>query len=360
MEIPNQGLNCFLSPTNVRTGYGNLQYEIFKSMIKDLNIDLKPINPGVYIQDRENSETWYQSWMNGNYEAKKIEVYPKCLSINYPTQLGSLSIQTSYVMSMWESERLPKFLVDCLNNHDIIMVPCEHNIDVFKNSGVKIPIFKVPLGNNQEKYHFLSRDWNITHENPFTFCVIGAINWRKGTDLAMKAFKKVFPSTQKDVRLIVKVSKQYTPPWVISGMRTSDERILLIKESLSDLEMLNLYGASHCYVGCSRGDAWNLLAFQALATGMPSICTTYCGPEEYKDITFPLSWDYKYCNEKVFGEDWGWYGEPNFDHLCELMEYAYKNPDVCLKKGIEASNLIKDKYTWTETARKILNVIESN
>ena len=65
----------------------------------------------------------------------------------------------------------------------------------------------------------------------------------------------------------------------------------------------------------------------------------------------------EYCKEQVFGEDWGWYGEPDFDHLCELMEFAYKNPGKCREKGIEASNEIKEKYTWNHTARKILDVI---
>jgi glycosyltransferase involved in cell wall biosynthesis len=350
-------LNCYLGPTSTDTGYGAVIHEVYKNMIFNHGVNLRPLNPSVYITDFNKCEDWFKQFIT-NYDGKKIPVYKRCISINYPTCLASLEGQQSYSFSMFENERLPKQIVKCLNNQDVIIVPCEHNIRTFKESGVIRPIFKVPLGNDNRKYHYMNRNWDISDDNPYVLCHFGHVNWRKGGDLAMKAFKKVFPPDKKDVRLIMKISKQYTPPWMIPSMRTSDERIHIVKEHLSDTEMLNLYGSAHCMVAPTRGDAWNLLAFQALATGCPSITTTYCGPEEYKDLTFPLNWKLKYCEEKVFGEDWGYYGEPDFDHLCELMEYAYNNPGICRLKGIEASNSIKENYTWNHTAKKILDVIE--
>lgn len=353
-------LNCWLQPTNSDTGYGGMVYQIYKSMLNVHGVNLKPLNPTVFIQNFNTVEPWYKGFLTNNFSAARIPVYDNVLSIAYPTQSGFIDGQKSYIYTMFESDNLPKHLVDCINIHSVCIVPCDHNIEIFKNCGVKIPIYKVPLGNDKSKYYFInSRNYYISNENPFTFLHIGATNFRKGHDVAIKAFKKVFGPEKKDVRLVLKVSKQYTSPWLIAGMRTEDPRIVLIKEHLSDKEMLNLYASSHCYVGCSRGDAWNLLAFQALATGMPAITTNYCGPVEYSHLSYPLNYDMKHCKEKLFGEDWGWYGEPNLDHLCALMEYCYKNPDKCRDKGIIAANEIGSKYTWDHTARKVLDVIEA-
>ena len=350
-------LNVALSPMATSTGYGSLAHHVYKSMIYTHGINLDLLNGSIYVQnwdDIEDSMKSFYSKMNST----RIKVHKNCLNLNYPTSCFSLEGQKSTFFTMWESERMPSYLVDCINRQDTCIVPCESNMRTLRESGVQIPLFKVPLGNCQDQYHFLNRNWHISNERPFKFLHIGFSNWRKGGDLAMKAFRKVFPTSQKDVQLIMKISKQYTPPWMIPGMRTQDDRIIIIKEHLSDREMLNLYSEAHCYAGPSRGDAWNLLAFQALATGMPAITTNYCGPEEYQHLTFPLNYKMEYCDKKVLGDDWGYYGEPDLDHLCELMEYAYKNPEACRIKGIEASNEIKKNYTWDQTARKILDVIE--
>jgi glycosyltransferase involved in cell wall biosynthesis len=355
----NMNLNFTLQPTNTSSGYGMLNFNIVKSMLYTHNVNLQPLNPVSYLQNIHEIPHWYREFCN-NYKSNRIPVYPNVLHITYPTCMNALEGQKSFVYTMFENEKLPSYLVNTLNKQDHIIVPNHHNVQMFKNSGVNLPISVVPFGNDWETYHFLNRNWSISDRNPFTFLIYGYPNWRKGADLAMKAFKTVFPPDKKDVRLIVKVSKQYALPWTVNGMKTSDDRMVLIKENLSEKEMLNLYGMGHCYLGCSRGDAWNLLAFQALATGIPAITTDYCGPVEFNHISFPLKYYMKYSTEKILDEDWGYYGEPDFDHLCELMKYCYDNPEVCRVKGIEASNEIRQNYTWDRTAKELLNVIEMN
>lgn len=352
----NTGINYWCAPTASFSGYGLLQYQVIRALM-DLKINIKPINPSVYIQDFKACPEWYKAWMNNNYTNEPVELFQKILAIQYPSQLNCIEGQTLIGYTMFESEKPPALIIKCLQRVPYLIVPCEQNITAFRNAGLTQPIFKVHLGNDQSQYHFLERDWDISEENPFTFLHMGATNWRKGHDVAIKAFKHVFAPDNKKVRLVLKVSHQYTPQWQINSMNTADKRIILIKDHLSDSEMLNLYEAGHCSVAPTRGDAWNLLAFQALATGMPSITTNYCGPVEYQHLSYPLNYNMKYCDQKVFGEDWGYYGEPDFEHLCELMKFAYENPGKCRVKGIEASNEIKEKFTWNHTAQKILDVI---
>src|SRR5882724_11465347 len=58
----------------------------------------------------------------------------------------SISSQLKISYSMFESDAIPQLWVDILNNYyDMVVVPDNYLIDVYKNSGVKIPIFMIPL-----------------------------------------------------------------------------------------------------------------------------------------------------------------------------------------------------------------------
>lgn len=360
--------NMYLSPTATNTGYGYIQWKITKALM-ELGHDIEPLNPGVYFindfDDVYEGDRQYELFLNPT-NASVINAHDKILSINYPTMVGKLAGQKSYVYTMWESDNLPKYLVNCLNKHDVIIVPCKHNAEHFAKCGVTRPIFHVPLANDQKDYHYLNRNWDISEENPFTFLHMGFPNWRKGGDLAMKAFKKVFP-TQKDVQLIMKCSRQYCNPKLMAAMKSSDERIYLMKDHLKIEDMRDLYQVSHCQLGTSRGDGWNLFIFDGLATGLTSIINTYCGTNEFAHLGMPLRHimtDSQHVQERdkknmeIFDEPWGWFGEPDFDHLCELMEFAYKNPSVCREQGQAAARTISDNYSWNKTAQMITKIME--
>jgi hypothetical protein len=273
---------------------------------------------------------------------------------------------------MFESARLPELFVRSLNYMDFVFVPCTQNVEAFKESGVQTPIAQVPFGNDQEDYHFLKRDWEITDSNlvgegdeeqetgnPFTFLHIGEINWRKGGDLALKAFKKVFPPHVKDVRIAFKFSRGYTPDWYLKKVnRVNDERIVLLKEPLTMDEMRSLYGWTHCFIGCSRGEGWGLLAWQALATGCPAIVTDWGGCAEYAHLAMPLDYTMKYHDAVYYGSEWGLHPEPSLDDLCALMENAYKNPMSIAKQGEAAARTIAEDFTWDHSAMKLLRRLE--
>ncbi len=52
----------------------------------------------------------------------------------------------------WETDRIPQVWVDHLNRMELVLVPCQDNLDVAKRCGVHVPIEKVGYACDVEKY----------------------------------------------------------------------------------------------------------------------------------------------------------------------------------------------------------------
>ena len=61
---------------------------------------------------------------------------------NYPRLIKPNRYNIAY--ATWETSKLPAGWADLINKCDEVWVPCLHNIEVFKTSGVTIPIYCVP------------------------------------------------------------------------------------------------------------------------------------------------------------------------------------------------------------------------
>src|SRR5258708_38108891 len=61
----------------------------------------------------------------------------------------------------------------------------------------------------------------------------------------------------------------------IVGVPSGNVRVI-VKVFEEDVEMVNLFNANHILVGASSGEGFGLPALQALASGMPTICTEEC------------------------------------------------------------------------------------
>lgn len=361
-------LNTYLPVLSGLCGFGYLTERLFLALDAQ-GVRIHTLSPDPFIQNPELLAPRMMDIIHPPF-VKIRQSVPINFMIGIPEFLRRFDNRFHVSYTMFESDNVPQHFVRKVNQMDLCIVPCDHNIQAFQKSGVTVPLKKVPFGNAQEHYHYQPRNWDITPSrlvdgmergNPFTFYHIGEINWRKGGDLAIKAFKKLFPPSVKDVRLILKMSMGYTPKWYLSKVKSeADPRIILIKDSLSLEEMSEVYSYGHCYVGCNRGEGWGLLIWQALATGCPAIVTNWGGTAEYAHLGWPLDYKKYYSKELYAGSEWGWYGEPDFDHLCELMEFAYKNPKTCKKIGFDAAQHIKEKCSWEHIAQNMVKCLNES
>ncbi len=241
----------------------------------------------------------------------------------------------------WETTQIPPSWVSRINRCQALFVPCKQNIEAFKNSGVKIPIELIHWGIDPKMFYPVER----TSGRPFTFGTMGALSYRKGTDILVQAFLRAFPKEQ-DVQLICKTS--------FNGFMfaTRDKRVKVDMTPVDHSELMNLFFKKvDCFVFPTRGEGFGLTPLEAMATGMPAIVTDWSGPTEY--MTDEIGWklDYSPAEAKdftktVYKEECGNWVDPNIDHLVHLMRYAYEHQDEVKKKGQAAAEYVKNEWTW--------------
>ena len=178
----------------------------------------------------------------------------------------SCSIKIAY--SMLESSKIPSRWVAILNKtFDLVVVPDEFYLAVYRNCGVKIPIYVVPHGVQID--HLLQQKGKQTASKPFTFGIVGTIDPRKNQDLLVEAFYREF-GDNPHVRLrcqgrwaeqtyLAQIQKK------IKQWRT--QNVELIVKKFSDEECNIFLKSLDCYVLLSKGEGFSVTPREALALG---------------------------------------------------------------------------------------------
>jgi glycosyltransferase involved in cell wall biosynthesis len=256
--------------------------------------------------------------------------------------------QTASLLTMWESSLLPEPFRECIDVFDTLVVPSEQNQELFSRYHPNVKY--VPLGIDPTEWFPVPRP--TLDEPHFTFLISGG-GHRKGSELVIDAFKKVF-----DGRVIGPAPRLF----VHSAKATEfplDDRIHLITGKLTSEEERALYAMAHVYVQPSRGEGFGLRPLQAMAQGCPTIATNAHGHAAFGElITYPLGWTLQETPPQSFhhGPAGSWW-EPNFDELCEAMEDAYLSYADAVSKAHVNARIVGEKFTWDETARKYLDAI---
>lgn len=202
--------------------------------------------------------------------------------------------QIRLAYSMFESSELPKLWVHNLNRYfDAVVVPDRYHIDVYKNSGVTIPIFVLPLGLNLKP--FLNDPIKKIAHHPFVFATFGTSISRKNHETLINAFYTAF-GDNPNVRL-----------WINSRYSREDISEQLHKQ-IKDLGVNNIILTNHpyknteyrenfhkidCYVSISQSEGFSIQPREAMALGIPCIVSdntaqsTICKSGLVKTISCP-------------------------------------------------------------------------
>jgi glycosyltransferase involved in cell wall biosynthesis len=155
------------------------------------------------------------------------------------------------------------------NNFDALIVPDEWLIDVYKSSGVTIPIFVLPLV--LDLHSLLSKPKKTPIPKPFVFGFSGIFWPRKNHDLLISAFHAEFKH-DSDVQLllhgrfpdgIVLVKKLLT--------QLKNKKITIIQKEFGREEYENFISSLDCYVLLSKGEGFSITPREAIAAGIPCI-----------------------------------------------------------------------------------------
>jgi glycosyltransferase involved in cell wall biosynthesis len=233
-----------------------------------------------------------------------------------------------------------------------LIVPCNHNLKVFRNCGVKIPISVVPLGIDPKMFPYMDRP----SRSKFTFLMLGTLTLRKNPGAVVETFMSLFKD-KKDVRLILKTQSKTLPPIKFPGYD-----IQIIDSHMTPQELRMLYYEADAFVFPSKGEGFGLPPLEAMATGLPTILARNSGMADFsrKKYNYPVP-TLKKIDAEMYPRNWGYVGKyylPNREALKKYMWEVYSKRDESRKVGENASKWVHGHWTYRHSAQKLVQILE--
>jgi glycosyltransferase involved in cell wall biosynthesis len=261
-------------------------------------------------------------------------------------------------------------------NADKILVGSEWNVEVFRSSGVEVPIGVIPHGIDMSVFENIS-PFPIKGVDKDAYVFYDIFQWteRKNPLPLIKAYWYAFnDKPDANVALVLKTYRGDYSEDEKNAIRTSLQKlkgvtpldyyppIYLITNMLSEAEIHGLHARGDCLISLNRGEGFGLAPFTAGACGNPVIITNYGGATEYAkgDNSYLLD----YVLSPVFGMPWSpWYrgdqlwAEPDVYQAANLMQHVYANQDKAKERGQKLKRYIGDNFTWDNIGKRIIEEI---
>ena len=251
---------------------------------------------------------------------------------------GWLEGQHRVLFSMWETDVLPANFRRWLEHFDQIVVPCQHNVELF--SQFHNDVSYCPLGVDHKFWKPLGEPNN----GVFRFHGGGSLWYRKGLDVLVKAFNAL---KLPDAELHIKAAPhaQDTPTQKLG------DKIFLNREWMTPEEQRTWFNQADCFVAASRGEGFGLMPLQAIASGIPTIISDSTGQAQFSHLAFGVV----PCG-KSKAESTGQWDEPNQKVLEELMMEAYRNRGSIRQTAI--SRVTESRaFSWSKATTRLLSLI---
>lgn len=283
---------------NMADGLGRQSAELIDALKDDIAVNFistrkskpKDVPPGISKIVNKKSKTlgkvvlyedmlWYPNH----------EYYRKTLV----TARNESQIRIAY--SMIESTMIPSEWVIILNTYfDAVAVPDPFLIAAYRDSGVTLPIFVLPLGLDLSP--FLESPLKTQANTPFIFANLSACNDRKNHVVLIKAFHQAF-GNRDDVQLVIncrggdKVTKKAVQT-ILDELQPSN--IIYKIKCLEKKAYLEQFQKVDCYVSLSKSEGFSIQPREAMALGIPVIATdnsgqsTICKSGLVKSVSTPI------------------------------------------------------------------------
>ena len=337
-ERPKRYDQFFLYHHLEKDGYGYAGIKLRKEFAR-LGAGIEPVD--MLVDGRHSRRGEYKWTASG-----------PALALCVPDWWPDITAEPLIGFTMFESTRLPSGRIADMQGAERILVPCPWCVETFREEGVQQPIDVVPWGIDPDDYFPLDRD---DTRGPYTFLWSGTPDYRKGWDLAYRAFSAAF-GERDDAHLILHFREL---PQL--GLQCNDEKVTIVEGRFSLPRLRAMLRDADCFVFPSRGEGWGMPPREAAATGLPAIATDWSGLSyEIEHWALPLR--ITGMAAATFGP-WppgavGQWATPDLEHLVHLMRWCYDHRDLAAKIGQDAAQWLATNTTWARTAQGIMEALE--
>ncbi len=259
----------------------------------------------------------------------------------------------SYTMS--ESTAPSPEWVQCLNTYyERVILPAPDLCDLYRDAGVTIPTHYIPLGVDYAPIPHIERQFPKDGE-PFIWLTYSLGDMRKGAELAMLAFNRLFKGDPRH-KLLVKCRDN--PHW-LSGL--VDDQIEIVRGQMGEDDWHGLLARSHAFIFPSRAEGFGLPPREAVLSGLPTIATQWLGMWDADQWGYALpvrtmsACQFDDYSANAEGALWA---EPSRSVLDEHMTEVYRYYNTALEKTRDGRDYLLDYFTYEYTAERVLDLLE--
>jgi hypothetical protein len=315
------------SMVHLDTGYGRMAYALLQAF-DQINTDVNPMIDPNFIT----------------------------LTVGHPENGASVQTPRMWLFTMIESTRMSKGWVNSINAlYERVLVPSPCQVGYLRESGVKVPVSYVPLGVDLYMPYLKAR--SKPTGRPFTFLTYSYGDNRKGAELAIFAFNKLFKGNP-DYRLVIKARENHIAQW-LQAIQT--EQISIIGGSISNAHWLHLLENADCFVFPSRAEGYGLPPREATLSECPTIATRWLG---LWDID---SWGYGidveglspvFYHKEINNSKESLWAQPSQASLEAHMVAVTQDYDSALEKARQGREYLLAHHTWVGAANAIKHLME--
>ena len=264
-----------------------------------------------------------------------------------------VKLRAGIVLSEHRSLLNPGKAIKNLQQCNVLISPCQSAAQAFYEAPLDMPIRIAPFGVDETDLKYHRRKW----DRVLNFLLIGVAQFRKGSWLAVEAFRKAF-GDQKEVNLTV---ASFVDSPMFRRLQNDYGTYPNIQFEGKAEKVKEIYHSNHVLISPHLSEGWGLTIPEAMATGMPGIIARCSAPREYFSLDFgwwiEMSELYAPIDQCLPGVHGSW-RLPAVDSLVEKMRYANEHREECDEKGKKASEYARSSLTWKQSAKKIIEILE--
>ena len=270
---------------------------------------------------------------------------------------------------VFESTRIPATIQPAIQGADQVWVPSAWGHSVLTAHGIHADRIRiVPEGVDGARFHAHGRRPRST-ARPFRFLTVGKYEQRKGIDLTIEAFARVY-ANQAQAELVIKSNyftnhreKHAELQGKIADLGLNN--VTLLWGEMTEPQLADLYRACDVFVLPTRAEGWGLPLTEAVAAGLPIITTMYSGHTEFLqhvyDSVLPVAHVMtridcaEYCSYYPdVTNDWGVWAEPDLNSLVACMHQALQQEQRLYDRAQHNSAIIRERFSWSQSAEQAL------
>jgi len=259
----------------------------------------------------------------------------------------------------WESTKIPDRWRIMLEACDEVWTTSEWCANVFEDNGFK---------NTKIYPHGIEDIWTPKKrqdDGVIKFLHIGEPAPRKAGQMVVDVFTELFGNDPRYSLTIkayhsstTRIYDNYLDKNILGLPHKLFNNINLITDEISNEELVRLYHDHDVLVYPSYGEGFGFIPLQALATGMPTICTYEWA--DYKKFLGPLGLRSEYIDSPWSFPHEGKVLEPNRKHLVELMIDVSQNFNAYSGYYYAQANKVHKENNWLQLTNNSFDHIFKN